>query len=49
MWAVAYLMPFRIDDLAKIGHSERKMLSVQYCLEARNEAASGIVADLTSS
>ena len=36
-------------DLAKTGDTERKQLIVEYALEARNEAASGIVADLTTS
>jgi len=33
--------------LAKEGLSDRVQVSSQYTLEARNEAASGIVADLT--
>ena len=49
MWGVAYLRPFRLQDLAKTGDSERKQLIVEYTLESRNEAASGIVADLTTS
>ena len=49
MWAVAYLRPFTLHDLAKTGDSEQKQLLVEYALESRNEAASGIVADLTVS
>jgi hypothetical protein len=49
MWAVAYLRPFRIDKLAKTGDAEKRLMLVEYCLEARNEAASGKVADLTTS
>jgi hypothetical protein len=49
MWAVAYLRPFQLHDLAKTGDSERRQLLVEYTLEARNEAASGAVLDLTSS
>lgn len=49
MWAVAYLRPVRLVDLAKTGDTERKQLIVEFTLESRNEAASGIVADLTTS
>ncbi len=49
MWKTAYLRPFQIKDLAKTGDTERKQLLVEYTLQASNEAASGIVADLTTS
>ena len=49
MWAVAYLRPFKIEKLAKTGDAEKRMLVVEYALECRNEAASGKVADLTTS
>ncbi len=48
MWAVAYLQPFKLEDLAKTGHSNRKLLSVEFTLEARNEKASGAIRDLTT-
>ena len=48
MWATAYLRPFRLADLSKTGDSERKQLIVEYCLEARNEKASGIIHALTT-
>jgi hypothetical protein len=48
-WALASLRPFQQFDLAKTGDSFRKQLLVEYTLEARNEAASGLVADLTTS
>lgn len=48
-WAIAYLRPFSTYDLAKTGDTERKQMIVEYTLEAKNEAASGIVADLTVS
>ena len=48
MWAVAYLRPFFMQQLAKTGDTERRQLLVEYCLESRQEAASGIVADLTT-
>lgn len=48
MWAVAYLRPVQMTNLAKTGDSERRQLIVEYTLEARNQKASGIVADLTT-
>ena len=48
-WKVGYLQPFKIDPLAKTGHADRRMLSVEFALECSNEAASGCVADLTTS
>lgn len=49
MFAVAYSQPFGIEPLAKTGHSDRRMLSVEATLEVRNQASSGIIADLTTS
>ena len=49
MWKVAFLRQYDTVDLAKTGDTERKQLIVEYTLEARNEAASGIIADLTTS
>lgn len=48
-WTTAYLRPFRIQDLAKTGDSDRKQLIVEFGLCAKNEASSGVVADLTTS
>lgn len=51
MWAVAFL-PGRnmvTTDLAKTGDTDRRQVLSEYTLEARNEASSGIVADLTTS
>lgn len=48
-WDVAYLQPFKTEDLAKTGHSDRKMLSVEFTLRSLNEKSSGCVADLTTS
>jgi hypothetical protein len=48
MWKLCYYQRFKTEDLAKTGHSERKMLSVEYTLEACNEKSSGTVADLTT-
>lgn len=49
MWACAYLRNMVVEDLAKTGDSDKKMIVCEYTLEARNEASSGIVADLTTS
>jgi hypothetical protein len=49
MWAVAFLQNFHNFDLAKTGHSDARAIASEYTLEARNEAASGMVADLTTS
>lgn len=46
-WALATLRPVQTVDLAKTGDAEKAMILTEYTLEARNEAASGIVADLT--
>lgn len=49
MWATAYGRPVHISNLAKTGDSERRQIISEYTLEARNEKASGIVADLDTS
>ena len=46
---VAYLRNFQTVDIATIGDAETKMLVVEYGLEVSNEAAHGVVADLTTS
>ncbi len=48
MWKLCYYQRFKTEDLAKTGHSDRKMLSVEYTLESCNELGSGCVADLTT-
>jgi len=47
-WSLAYLRGFRTSPLAKTGDSERKQLLVEVTLEAKNQAANGILADLTT-
>lgn len=46
MWAMASLAEFQETPLAKTGDSDRVQILSEYTLVARNEAASGIVADL---
>ena len=45
---VSYLRDFKTVDIATIGDAETKMIVVEYGLEVSNEAAHGIVADLTT-
>ena len=47
MAAAAYLRDFQVNDLAKTGDSEKKQLLVEFTLEVRNEAAHGILLDIT--
>jgi hypothetical protein len=47
MWQLAWLDPIKIEDLAKTGDSMKKLLVGEYGLLARNEAASGVIADLS--
>lgn len=49
LWAISYLRPMQTIDLAKTGDSEKGMVLAEYTLESRNEAGSGIVADVTTS
>lgn len=49
MWGFATLRDWMTWDLAKTGDTTRKQLLVEYTLESNQEAASGIVADLTTS
>ena len=47
MAAVAYLRPFQTVELAKTGDADLTQLLVEYTLEVKNEAAHGIISDLT--
>ena len=47
MAAVAYLRPFQTIELAKTGDSEKTQLLAELTLEVKNEAAHGIVADIS--
>ena len=48
-WGIAFLRDFSMHELAKTGDTEKRQLLVEATLESRNEAASGMVADLTTS
>jgi len=47
MAAIAYLRPFQTNELAVTGDNESTQLLAEYTLEVKNEAAHGIIADLT--
>lgn len=47
MAAVAYLRPFQTNELAKTGDADVTQLLVEYTLEVKNEAAHGIISDLS--
>jgi hypothetical protein len=47
MAAIAYLRPFQTNELAMTGDNESTQLLCEYTLEVKNEAAHGIIADLT--
>jgi hypothetical protein len=44
---MGYLRPFETVDVAKIADAERKVIQVEYTLIVKNEAAHGVIADLT--
>ena len=48
MWAMASITEFEEKELAKLGDSDKVQILSEYTLVSRNEAASGIVADLTT-
>jgi hypothetical protein len=47
MWEVPFLRELQDTPLAKSGDSERFMVLAEYTLQASNERASGVIADLT--
>lgn len=51
MWSVAFLPGRNMAtfDLAKTGDTDRRQILSEYTLVSRNEASSGIIADLTTS
>lgn len=48
MWAVAQLRPIRVVDVATVGDAKRGALVGELTLEARNEASSGKIIQLTT-
>lgn len=48
MWAIAYLEGYNLTDIGRTGLSEKRILSVDWCVEAGESSSSGIVADVSS-
>ena len=48
-WSTAYYRDFKQEEVAKTGDAIKRALLVEFTLIAKNQAASGIVADLTTS
>lgn len=46
-WDIADLDGLQVDDLAQTGLAKRKLLRREWALRCRNQAASGVVADLS--
>lgn len=44
--SVAYLQTAKQEKLAKTGHSERRLISVEYGLQVSSEKAHGVIADI---
>jgi hypothetical protein len=47
-WDVSYLIPYTVENLAKTGHANKKMMKVEFTLRCRNEASSGGIFDLNT-
>jgi hypothetical protein len=47
LWKLAWLRPIESEQLAKTGDAEKHMMLGEVTLEARNEAGSGGVFDLS--
>jgi len=45
--AVAYLRPFSTNELAKTGDSEKTQIIAELTLEVKNQAAHGLIGDLS--
>jgi len=48
-WAVAFLRDFTLQTPAQTADADQRFMVVEYTLESRNEAASGLVTDLSTS
>lgn len=46
LWKVLYLQKFQTKDLAKTGHSDRKMLFTEWTLKCANELGNAKIADV---
>ena len=48
-WAVAFLRDFKLQNPAQTADADQRVMVVEYTLEAKNEASSGMVTDVTPS
>lgn len=48
-WSIHYLRPFRVETIAKTGDAEKRLMLCEATLCSKNQGASGVVADLTTS
>lgn len=46
-WEVRFLQPWSVTPLARTGHAEKRLLKAELTLVSLEEAANGVVADLT--
>lgn len=46
-WNIAFLRPVQQQDLAQTGDAKKKLITVEYTIQAKNEGSSFVVADLT--
>jgi hypothetical protein len=46
-WSVDWLRPIKQQELAKTGDAEKRLLLGEWTLVAKNEAANGLIADLS--
>ena len=49
LWAMSFLRPFQTQEVANTGDAEKRTLIAEWTLESRNEAASGVIADVSTS
>ena len=49
IWAVSFLRDFKLQNPAQTADADQRFLVVEYTLEAKNEASSGMVTDVTTS
>lgn len=49
MWSLHNFQPFGVEPLAKVGHANRKMLSVEFSQASRNEKGNWIICDINGS
>jgi len=46
---IVYLRPFRVEELAKTGDAEKRMLLAEWGLKVKTDFSQGLLADLLTS